>query len=303
VTLDPTDGDGWTRCDLGHEHWGRFGAAGLLLHTVDDDGQARVLMQHRSELSHHGGTWGIPGGARASREDAVAAACREAAEEAGIDASRLRVRRVHVDDHGGWTYQTVVADTPEPLPTVANAESLDLTWQPIADVAALDLHPGFAATWPLVRARPIALVVDAANVVGTDPFRYLAQGWWHDRARATTAFLADLGRLRARTTRSPSGEPVVVRRVHVVVEGKARGAVGTAPGWLEVHAASGSGDDTVVTVAEADSDAWVVTADAGLRRRLPADVEVVGPRWLLAEVDADASGAAAVKAVTPSTDP
>ncbi len=27
------DGDGWTECTLGHHHWGRYGAAGLLAVT------------------------------------------------------------------------------------------------------------------------------------------------------------------------------------------------------------------------------------------------------------------------------
>src|ERR671917_601972 len=54
--------DGWTTCALGHRHWGRAGAAGLLLHRDGEDGP-EVLLQHRAWWSHHGGTWGTPGGA------------------------------------------------------------------------------------------------------------------------------------------------------------------------------------------------------------------------------------------------
>src|SRR5690242_20622060 len=62
---DMASGDGWTRCAAGHRHWGRFGAAGLLL--VDDD---RVILQHRAAWTHEGDSWGLPGGARNSDEDA-----------------------------------------------------------------------------------------------------------------------------------------------------------------------------------------------------------------------------------------
>ena len=85
-------GDGWVECGCGLRHWGLFGAAGLLLVRRDDGHRATaVVLQHRAEWSHHGGTWGIPGGARMPDEDEVAAALREAAEEAGIDPVSVRV--------------------------------------------------------------------------------------------------------------------------------------------------------------------------------------------------------------------
>ena len=67
------DGNGWVVCALGHRHWGRFGAAGLLL----TDGR-RVLLQHRAAWTHEGDTWAVPGGARDSHEDPITAALREA---------------------------------------------------------------------------------------------------------------------------------------------------------------------------------------------------------------------------------
>src|SRR3954465_11452407 len=54
------DGDGWRRCDRGHVHWGRYGAAGLLVVAPGP----QVLLQHRAPWSHGGDTWGVPGGAR-----------------------------------------------------------------------------------------------------------------------------------------------------------------------------------------------------------------------------------------------
>ena len=44
------DGNGWVRCAQGHRHWGRFGAAGLLVLAT-----GRVLLAHRALWSHHGG--------------------------------------------------------------------------------------------------------------------------------------------------------------------------------------------------------------------------------------------------------
>jgi 8-oxo-dGTP pyrophosphatase MutT (NUDIX family) len=141
------DGDGWTRCALGHRHWGLFGAAGLLLRSGD-----LVLLQHRALWSHHGGTWGLLGGARHRDESPAAAAAREAAEEAGLDPATYEVTGESTDDHGGWTYTTVLARAPEPVVlTALTEETLAVAWVPEADVTTLPLHPGFAATWPLLR--------------------------------------------------------------------------------------------------------------------------------------------------------
>lgn len=143
------DGDGWARCAAGHRHWGLFGAAGLLVRSG-----GAVLLQHRAEWSHHGGTWGILGGARHRAESAAAAAAREAAEEAGLDPADYTVTGESVDDHGGWSYTTVLAHAAEPVTlTALTAETLAVAWVPVDEVTALPLHPGFAATWPALRSR------------------------------------------------------------------------------------------------------------------------------------------------------
>jgi 8-oxo-dGTP pyrophosphatase MutT (NUDIX family) len=142
------DGNGWTRCSLGHRHWGRFGAAGLLL----TDG-GRVLLQHRAVWTHEGGTWAVPGGARDSHEDPITAALREAAEETTLDPSSITVVAEWIDDHGGWSYTTIVARCAAAVPVApVNAESTATTWWPIDSVSSLPLHRGFAATWPELRA-------------------------------------------------------------------------------------------------------------------------------------------------------
>jgi 8-oxo-dGTP diphosphatase len=147
------DGNGWVRCAQGHRHWGRHGAAGLLVrHRDDSTGTTHVLLQHRAAWSHHGDTWGIPGGARDSHETPEEAALREAVEEAGISLDLLLVSEAIPDDHGGWMYVTVLAEAPAMSPVRAqNFESVELRWVEIDDVERLPLHPGFAATWPQLR--------------------------------------------------------------------------------------------------------------------------------------------------------
>jgi 8-oxo-dGTP diphosphatase len=143
------DGDGWRRCDLGHRHWGRYGAAGLLVVAPGP----QVLMQHRAPWSHGGDTWGVPGGARGRIESAVEAALRETAEETALDVAQVRVVGKHVDDHGSWSYVTVLGEVDDALPVEPERESVAVRWVPLPDVDLLPLHHGFAATWPLLRPR------------------------------------------------------------------------------------------------------------------------------------------------------
>jgi 8-oxo-dGTP diphosphatase len=142
------DGNGWVQCTLGHRHWGRFGAAGLLI----TDG-ARVLLQHRAPWTHEGDTWAVPGGARDSHEDPITAALREAAEETSLLPDTIAPFTEWVDEHGGWSYTTIVARTVSGLHVApTNAESTAVQWWLIDEVAELRLHGGFASTWPKLRA-------------------------------------------------------------------------------------------------------------------------------------------------------
>ena len=142
-----TDGDGWLVCSLGHRHWGRFGAAGLLAVAPGP----YVLLQHRAPWSHGGDTWGVPGGARASTETAEQAARRETAEETRLDLTDLELVDAHVADHGAWTYTTFVGTVPDRLPVVPERESVDLRWVPVDEVTDLPLHPAYADAWPTLR--------------------------------------------------------------------------------------------------------------------------------------------------------
>ncbi len=156
---DPTQrrphgqGDAWVDGPDGR-FWGTFGAAGLLLAHPS----AGVLLQHRAVWSHHGGTWGVPGGARKYDETAEAAAIRESDEEAGVPPELVRVLGTSVFDVGYWSYTTVLAVATEFFePFLGDAESIALSWVPLADVAGLPLHPGLASTWPALRARLVEL--------------------------------------------------------------------------------------------------------------------------------------------------
>ncbi|MGY0502034.1 NUDIX domain-containing protein [Nocardia sp. FBN12] len=157
------DGDGWYKSTDGIKHWGKYGAAGLLLRAPLPGGGSAVLLQHRAPWSHQGGTWALPGGARDSHESPEHAAVREAEEEAGITGDDLRVRaeRLTMTAPSGWTYITVIADADKPLPTVANQESAELAWVPEDEVADLPLHPGFATAWIELRAVPLRVRFEA----------------------------------------------------------------------------------------------------------------------------------------------
>lgn len=138
------DGDGWIECNCGNRHWGKHGAAGLLL--IRDH---HLLLQHRAPWVHNGDTWGIPGGARDSHESIIQAALREAVEETGIDPKLVTPITTFADDHGNWRYDTVVANALPALEAhTLNDESHEVRWVHWQAITNLDLHPSFAKTWP-----------------------------------------------------------------------------------------------------------------------------------------------------------
>jgi hypothetical protein len=141
----------------------------------------------------------------------------------------------------------------------------------------LSVHgrPGGDATQN--EAADAVLLVDVANVVGSRP-----DGWWRDRAAAASGLLASLASLRGTTVLRPGGESAVrLSDVVAVVEGAARSAV--APDGVAVVSAVHDGDSEVVAQARrirADGNVpLVVTADRGLRIRLPVASVTAGPEW------------------------
>jgi 8-oxo-dGTP diphosphatase len=162
--MPEADGDGWVRCGCGRRHWGRFGAAGLVIVRKDAGGGRRVLLQHRSAQVHDGGTWAVPGGARDSHEDVVAAALREAREEVGVTGEQLDVLAcVPGTDHGCWSYVYVIAvAVSDPRPRAETFETAALAWVDMSAPvpAGMVLHPALAADWPDLTAVARAVVPD-----------------------------------------------------------------------------------------------------------------------------------------------
>lgn len=125
-----------------------FGAAGVLVWNRETDS---VLLQLRAEWSHHGGTWGIPGGALKFGEDAIAGAMREAHEEAGVPEELLIALDTHVIDLNFWAYTTVIVETREHFePAYNDLESSDLQWIARTKVESFELHPRFGQSWSLL---------------------------------------------------------------------------------------------------------------------------------------------------------
>ncbi|MGH3808557.1 MAG: NUDIX hydrolase [Pseudonocardiaceae bacterium] len=280
------DGDGWAHCCDGRRRWGRFGAAGLLLRAPDAQGRPLVLMQHRAPWTHYGDLWGMPGGARHRDETPVQAALREAVEEAAVEPGRVRVRGAMVEHPGGdaWSFTAVVADVTEPLAVQPNHESTELAWVPEPEVAALDLHPAFAASWPSLRVAGVVLVVDAANVVGSRP-----DGWWRDRAGAAERLLREVAAAGPGVLPLPHRGFGWVTRPVLVLEGVAARAPDVA--GVEVVRAPGSGDNTIVDIVRSAGDpVIVVTADRSLRARLPPHARPLSPTTLLSWLSPHSAG-------------
>ncbi|ADJ44249.1 NTP pyrophosphohydrolase [Amycolatopsis mediterranei S699] len=270
----------FVRCSCGHLHWGRYGAAGLLL----VDPARGVLLQRRAWWVHHGRTWALPGGAIEAGETAVGAAAREAFEEASVPADAFRAVAASVVDHGDWSYTTVLALADGAEARVANTESAEVRWVDPDDVPGYPLHRDFAAAWPDLRERvgqELVLVVDAANVVGSRP-----DGWWRDRHGAAERLRDQLAKLAEAGVPDPD-DPAVTwwPRIVLVVEGKAKHVTGT-PG-VEVVAADTDGDSKIVeVVAQQKARVLVATADRELKRRVEAlGASIIGPGTLRTQLD------------------
>ncbi len=281
-------GDTWVTARDGNNYWGRYGAAGV----VAFDPERGVLLQHRADWSHFGGTWGIPGGAIHREESPIAGALREAHEEAGVPIHAAHVTHTHVVDKGNWKYTTVVARVTEPfMPVMGDAESKALAWVPVDQVSSYPLHPGFEQAWPVIRellGQPVTVIVDAANVMGAVP-----DGWWKDRHGAAARLrdkldiLHSLGVVPLFARFAPKDFPGVDRIYPtwvLVTEGVARTLTGTEN--VTVVGAQHSGDEAILEQAALASARGervvVVTSDKELRVRVSTvGAETRGVKHLL----------------------
>jgi hypothetical protein len=124
----------------------------------------------------------------------------------------------------------------------------------------------------------VVLLVDIANVMGSRP-----DGWWNDRAAAATRLLYGLETLSGAEVALPTGRGTVrIAEVHAIVEGAGKRAQG--PDGVVVLRADRDGDSEIVEEAvrltAAGKTPLVVTADRGLRQRLPEQTLVAGAGWL-----------------------
>jgi hypothetical protein len=124
----------------------------------------------------------------------------------------------------------------------------------------------------------VVLLVDIANVMGSRP-----DGWWRDRVAAATRLLNGLEPLNGAEITGPKELGTVrITEVRAVLEGAAKRAEG--PEAVSVVRAERDGDSEIVEEANqltaSGRITLVVTADRGLRRRLPEQAVVVGPGWL-----------------------
>jgi 8-oxo-dGTP diphosphatase len=152
-----TSGDGFVTLADGSRRWGRFGAAGVLVRYAgagaDGEGPGEgpwYFLARRSEWCHQGGCWAIPGGALDHGEPPIDGALREFLEEVGpvLRDGGFSIAQLHEDDHGGWSYWTVVVDVAErfPPPPPGNWETAETGWFRADRLEALDLLAPFRHT-------------------------------------------------------------------------------------------------------------------------------------------------------------
>lgn len=144
--------DRFVTCARGHSHWGAAGAAGLLL-LHRDRGSVRYLLQRRPDGVTEPGTYGLPGGALRDGETPEQAARRECGEELEV-VPDYRLLRTRTDDHGGWTYYTIVGEVVERFATSVTMESAGTVWVTREEAGRLPLHPWLRETWDLVARTP-----------------------------------------------------------------------------------------------------------------------------------------------------
>ena len=153
----PISGDGFVTLADGTRRWGRFGAAGVLVRCACADGSFDYFLARRSEFCHQGGKWAVPGGALNHGEEPLAGALREFAEEVGVDLADFTVVAVHEDDHGGWSYWTVIVDVPARFAaTITNWETAEAAWVAERLLDGLELLPPFRATMIRLGLLPVS---------------------------------------------------------------------------------------------------------------------------------------------------
>ncbi|KAI0841901.1 hypothetical protein F5Y06DRAFT_306873 [Hypoxylon sp. FL0890] len=170
----------WVICSKGHEHFGRFGAAGILIYRFRPSGEVEMLIGQRAGK----GDWSTIGGFLDEGEIAENGALRELREEIGLDARDLvEYTGFAINDHGGWKYTTIVATLKGPPLDMTKlrlqkSEITAVAWvtRRDLDMRRYVLHPGFAET-----ARVLEYLlppnIDPKTGKVTEEFQKLLENW------------------------------------------------------------------------------------------------------------------------------
>ncbi|MCF6468988.1 NUDIX domain-containing protein [Nonomuraea sp. MG754425] len=154
--LDDTGipGDGYTPSGL----WGRYGAAGVLIQTLDAEGRPRYLLMQQGEMDYlsNAGRWQLPGGALDSLESPTQGAAREISEELGVNQDYLDrlelVGALPIEIEPGWTYTNLAARGEKFTAKLDPYEVSSAKWFTAGELAGManegSLHPALAEALP-----------------------------------------------------------------------------------------------------------------------------------------------------------
>jgi ADP-ribose pyrophosphatase YjhB (NUDIX family) len=153
-------GEGYYFAKSGKRYWGRYGAAGVLLRRVKEDGTLEYLLAKRSaNISAGGGQWAWPGGAHKDKKHAQSpqlTAYEELKEELGVYPEGIDPIATHTNFvEPDWQYETMIVDVTNNSSLtdslkISDDENSDLGWFTEDDIRELKennmLHPAVASS-------------------------------------------------------------------------------------------------------------------------------------------------------------
>ncbi|MGW4791601.1 ADP-ribosyltransferase [Nonomuraea sp. NPDC004297] len=147
-------GDGYTPSGL----WGRYGAAGVLIQTLDAEGRPRYLLMQQGEMDYlsNAGRWQLPGGALDSLESPTQGVARGISEELGVGQTYLDrlelVGTLPIEIEPGWTYTNLAARGEKFTAKLDPYEVSSARWFTAGELAGManegSLNPALAEALP-----------------------------------------------------------------------------------------------------------------------------------------------------------
>ena len=136
--------------------WGKYGAAGVMMRHVDENGVARFLVVKANTMNSK--RWQLPGGALEELETPEQGAAREVHEELGFTQEFLHnmtpigTHKVTIDvpEKGQWSYSNIAVDVPSrPDLTWDEGELGGAKWATAEELVAMsandEIHPALKA--------------------------------------------------------------------------------------------------------------------------------------------------------------